>query len=190
VSGLRDALAAKQVLTTHYDIPMKPRPFIDAIVERLNEARQEAYRAKMPGAMGTKAQREKRIRETDAKAAEVKAELDACFYRQEFRGLESDADMDALYNAYPATDEQLAKAKAENEKREKAGEEPEPLPDLDLDGFNCAYVAACAVDSDLTAEEWRAALWSKQWTRADRDALFSRVHQANTYEFKVGIPFD
>lgn len=190
MSGLRAALDAKEVLTTYYDIPLKPRSVIDPIVERLQDARQEAFRANSPGAMGSKAQREKRAREADAKVAEVKAELDACFFRQEFRALESDADLDRIINAHPATDEQIATAKAENEKREAAGDDPLPVPDLDIDGFNCAYVAACAVDSDLTADEWRKQLWSKRWSRADREALFARVHQANVQEFNLGIPKD
>lgn len=179
-SPLRKALAAKQVLTTHYDIPQVPRPTIDAIIERLNEARQAAYRAHSPGATGTKAQREKTAREADAKVAEVKAEFDACFYRVEFRALKDDADMDALVNAYPATEAQKAK---------------DPEAEIDMDAFNVAYLVACVQNSDLTEDEWRAELWSDRWTAADRWnsmglGIFNKVHEANQRGFNDGINFE
>jgi hypothetical protein len=178
-NGLRAALAAKKVLTTYYDIPIVDRQTVDAIVERLQEARADVTRYRH----ADEPMFVKRFKEAQESERAVKAELDACFYRVTFRALKNDAQIDRLLNAYPATEEQIEKAKA-------AGTAEADLPDLDTDSFNVAYLVACILNSDLTADEWRAELWSDKWTEPDRAAIFARVHQANTAEFNVGIPKD
>lgn len=178
MSALRDALAAKQVLTTHYDIPIKPRPVVDEIIGRLEEARRELLMANnSQSSPGTRAA--KRVRDAEAQVAKVKTELDACFYRLHFRALKDDADMDALMLAHPPTEAQKAK---------------NPDAKVDPDPYYVALLTACAVGSDLTEEEWQAELWSERWTEADRwningTGIFNKVDEANQRGFNDGIPF-
>jgi hypothetical protein len=179
VSPLRKALAAKQVLTTYYDLPLVPRATIDKLIPPLEEARRSLLVA--PYTNGTATQKKAAVNKAAAAVEDAKAKLDACFYRVEFRGLPGDDDLDALINAYPATPEQIEKAKA-------AGAEGDDVPQIDMDPFNVAYLHACVVDSDLTEDEWREELWSDRWTPADRRAIFDRVHQANQRAASDGIP--
>lgn len=170
--GLRAALAAKQVRTETYRIPIEDWPTIEPLAEALQQARNVAYRAEMGDDAKAKAKAK-----TDVAAAQRK--VDACFWPVEFRGLTDDADFDALINAHPATPQQVAAAaKADEDK-----------PTMDLDGFNLALLVACIVDGDgMTVDDWRAELWSERWTRADRSALFATVMRANTRSFSDGIP--
>jgi len=167
--GLRAALAAKTTRVEHYDIPVVDSSTVDKIVTRLNQARQLSLMANLGD---DKAAKDRAV----AELAAVQTELDACFHRVEFTGLTSDADLDALLNAYPATAEQKAK---------------DPDATTDPDGFNLALLVACVVDGDgMTVEDWREELWSPKWTRADRNALFQAVSAANQREFSADIPKD
>lgn len=168
-SPLRAALAAKQVLTTHYDIPQKPRPFVDEIIGRLQQARQAAYIATGP-----------RKKPAEAAVAKVKAELDACFYRLELRALKDDAERDVLLSAHPPTEAQKAK---------------NPEQKVDPDPYYVSLLVACVQNSDLTEDEWRAELWSDRWTEPDRwnqngTGLFNKLDEANERGYNDGIPFE
>jgi hypothetical protein len=195
-SGLRAALAKKQVLTTHYDIPLVERTVVDEIVERLQTARRARLIA--PFGDGTDAEVRTAIRKADAAVKAAQVELDACFHRVTFRGLPGDDDLDALVNRYPPTEAQVAEAQAAIDKAKADGVAKDDLPSLpqiDPDPFNLAYLMACVQDSDLTEDEWREELWSERWTPQDRSnaqgtGIFDRVHQANQRGFNDGIPFE
>jgi Asp-tRNA(Asn)/Glu-tRNA(Gln) amidotransferase A subunit family amidase len=54
--------------------------------------------------------------------------------------------------------------------------------------FRAALVAACAVDSDLSEDEWAAELKSERWNEADRSAIFAAALSANVTPRSVTIP--
>ncbi len=167
--GLREALAAKKVRTWHYPIPITESEVVDPLSEALQIARQQAFRANL----GTD---QKAKDEAAAKVTAAKAALDACFWIVDLQGLRSGADFNALVNAYPATEEQKA---------------ADPEAEMDLDGFHVALLMASIVDGEgMTEAEWREALWSDRWTKADRDQLFSTVRLANERGFSDGISFE
>lgn len=174
--GLREALAQKKVRIEHFPIPLSDAEIIDPLAERLQLARNVALRASLDDDQKAK----------DDAAAKVKAaeaEVDKHFWKVGFKGLTSDADFDALINAHPATEAQKAAAKAD-------GTEDDVLAKMvDLDEFYLALLAVCAVDTDgMTADEWRAELWSERWTKADRKALFATVDRANRRDFSGLLP--
>ncbi len=176
MSGLRKALAAKKIRTEHYFIPIAESDVVDPLAERLQQARNAAFRAYLGDDDAEKDR-------ADSRVVEAKAEVDACFHRLDFQGLRSDADFNALVNAFPATPEQVEKANADG------ATEDDVKAMMDLDGFNVALLVACIVDGDgMTEAEWREELWSDRWTATDRKALFDRVMLANQRAFSDGIP--
>lgn len=163
--GLRAALAEKKTRVEHFDIPIADSDTVDKLVGRLNDARQALTFANISD---DKAAQNRAQAEVD----KVQAEVDACFYRVHFKGLSSDADLDALMNAHPPTDEQRDKGLAYN-------------PDT----FDLALlVASITGDDEMTEDEWRAEVYSDKWTRADRRRLFDTVTAANTQSFSDSIP--
>lgn len=188
-TSLRAALAAKQVYTTHYDIPLVTRAQIEPLAERLQQARNNVFRLRVLVADPDAKDVEKADREQEA----AQAALDACFHRLEFRGLPGDDDLDALMNAHPVTDKQIADAKAQIARAKERGDKEidESMPPYDLDAFNVALLVACVIEGDgLTEDDWREELWSDRWTPADRADLFRRVLEANRKPFSEGISKD
>lgn len=144
-SSLRSALAAKRVREAVYPIQTA-----DDTVARENLA--EAKQRRLLAGVGKDSTTEQ-VAEAEKAVQVAQAAVDACYYQLRLRGI-SAADLEALINAHP------------------------PKPDAedgsswDEDGLMPALVAACTVDSDLSADEWADELSSERWTRGDRKALF------------------
>lgn len=143
--NLRDALAAKRVRELVY-------PLAVADDTQARKRLEEARARRVLAGVG------KTVDEEDVKAAQAaedqaQAEVDACYYQLRLRGV-SAADMEALRASCP----------------------PPPDADedvtFDVEAFRPALVAACAVDSDLSAEEWAAELASDRWTVSDVASLY------------------
>jgi len=167
----------KKIRTEHFDVPIVEASVVDPLAENLRRARQAVLRAELADA-----ESDVRAR-AEASVEKAAAALDDCFWRVEFKGLADDAEWDALVNAHPAKDAQLAKWEAD-------GAEPSEKPTMDLDAFYLALLVACIVDGDgMTEADWRAELWDpERWTRADRARLFGTVRLADNRDFSAGIP--
>lgn len=164
VSPGRAALAAKRVRVEHYDIQTADQETVDAANATLERARQRLMFLTMAD--------QTRDGYTDALGAAEGAVRDAeqtlrdCFWRLELVGLRDDAERDRLTTAHPVAED---------------GEGRDLL---------VAYLAACASNIDLTAEEWAEEIAKPTWTTADRDALFQKVRLANQRSGNDTIPKD
>lgn len=144
-SSLRSALAAKRVREAVYPIAIAD----DTVArEKLAEAKQR----RLLVGVGKNSETEANA-EADKAVAAAQAEVDACYYPLRLRGI-AFSDLEALINAHPP---------GKDAPEGQAWDEDGLLPDL---------VAACAVEDDMTAEEWAKELGSERWTRGDRKALF------------------
>ena len=90
----------------------------------------------------------------------AQAALDACTWRIRFQSIPSEA-FTALLELHPRTPEQ------------PSTHQWDPVT------FQPALVAACAVDSDLTEQEWAAELGSERWSTGERNALFMQALAVN-----------
>jgi hypothetical protein len=152
MSALRDALEAKEAHVVTVRIPVAKQAIVEDRQEALREAKQRRGLAEY---------------QSDAKALEraqgaveaAQGALDACLFTIHIQGLTDDGDYDALIT-----------------KNTAAGDDGE----LDWDAFCLDLLAACVLDSDLTADDWRKELWQPKWTRAERAELFRAVNAANT----------
>ena len=161
-SPLREALAAKTSLRTHFDIAVAGTEEIETATRRLNAMRQ------MEAA--TLLSDDDDVRAKGAQAAEdAQQARDALFHRIWFRGLPYE-EFDALVALHPPTDEQ-AKASA-----------------VWGDTFELALFAEAAEDSDLTAEEWETEL--STWTQAERSQAIRAALEAQRQTLAHFIPKD
>jgi hypothetical protein len=143
--NLREALAAKRVREAVYPLAVED----DAEPrKRLEEARARRILAGIG-----KDPEEEALAAARAEEAAAQADVDACYHPLRLRGL-SAADMEALRQACPP----------------KPGEADGDEFDEDL--FRPGLIAACAVDSDLSAEEWAEELTSDRWTLGDVATLY------------------
>ena len=142
--SLRAALAAKRVREAVYPLA----------VEDDLEPRKRLEEARARRLMLSVSRQRDEAAIADARAEEDAAQtaVDACYYPLRLRGLGA-ADLEALRQAYPP--------KPDDEDA-----------DFDEDAFRPALIAACAVDSDLSGEEWAAELSSDRWTLADVASLY------------------
>lgn len=145
MKSLREALAAKRVRETVYPLAVADDTEARARLE-------EAKRRRLIVGVG-KPDDDPAVVEAQAAVDAAQAEVDACYYPLRLRGIPP-ADLEALIAAHPP----------------KPGAPEDAM--WDKDSLLPHLVAACAVDSDLTAEEWAAEFASGRWTRGDVDALF------------------
>lgn len=163
-SSLRAALAAKKSLRTHFDLAIVDGDVIEAAQRRLEVARQMAAAVMLQDDPDVTAR-------ADEVLARAEAERDACFHRIYFRGLH-ETEFDALVQLHPPTAEQAADQWLWN-------------PDT----FNLGLLEACAVDSDLTAQEWAEEIADvERWTRADKKQLISMCLAANQQTMADAVP--
>lgn len=162
--SLRDALARKRQRETFYDLeiadPTEPR-------EKYEAARAALRLAEMRH--GKDSDEAAEARESLSAA---RAEWSACTYRITFRNLPSD-EYEALVAAHPPTKEQQDKG-----------------DQWDRATFAPALIAACAVDSDMSEDEWVEELKSDRWPVADRDAVFLKALGANLEPRSATVPKD
>lgn len=96
-----------------------------------------------------------------------------------FRGL-TDDEWDALISAHPPTEEQQAKEKADDVPAEQRQL-------VNAKTFLPAALAVCALDSDLSEEDWIAELASDRWTSGERSALLRAVNEATNAQPGPGV---
>ncbi len=87
----------------------------------------------------------------------------ACFHKLSFRPMDP-AEFDALLSEH-TNDE-----------------------DVDWHALAPPLLAACTVDSDLSAEEWAAELASGRWSSADVMGVARAAFDANGRAYTVGVP--
>ena len=95
-----------------------------------------------------------------------------------FRGL-TDEERDALISAHPPTPEQEVADQ---------GKPEEERASINRATFTPAALAVCALDSDLTEEEWTAELTSDRWTAGEKLALYKAIVAATNAEPAPGLP--
>lgn len=160
--SLRDALARKQRRTTTYEM----------VVEDPSDAEQAYDRAQAEHRMTVLRHGED---SDEARAAQVRLDeaadaVRACVVPLRFGSLAAHR-FEELVAEHPPTEEQAKDGAQWGET------------------FEVALIAACALDSDLTVEEWQAELASDYWSRANRSALFATALAANVTPRSVSLPF-
>lgn len=154
-SSLRAALAAKTKLRTYFDLAVVPSEQVEAAKQRVDIANQLVAATLLSPDADVRAR-------AQGELDEAKAALSACFHRIWFSGL-NDTEFDALVALHPAT---------------KAQEADKWL--WNPDTFNYALLEACAVDSDLTAEEWEVEVNDgTRWSRADKSRVIAAALACN-----------
>ncbi len=167
--GLRAALAAKQVRTSYYDIPVVSSGEADRAGERLTRAKGQLELARLR-------KEPEVIAVCQTAYDEAKAERDGCFHRVVFAPLGPN-EWDRFLTEHTAA----ADKDADDEAKKEADER-----------FFFALVARAVVDGDgMTAEEWRGELSDeKRWPAADVLAFRRVVFSSQDRDFSDGIPKD
>lgn len=147
--SIREQLARKRVRRETYLLAVDDDTDAQA---RLTQARQDLVLA----GLGKGDDNPAKAR-AQAAVEQAQAAVDACYVPLIFQGLPA-SEFEALTAAHPSK-----------------SDDPDEV--WDKDGLTPDLVAACLVDNDMTAEEWRAELAG--WTRGDLDALFVTAMRAN-----------
>lgn len=164
----RDRLAAARWRSRWFPVPLGDPEEVEAALRRLAAARS-----------WVDVSEDEHLADAKAKVEEAKTALDGLVEWLEIRPLKSDADVDALMNAHPATEQQKQTAK-------DAGL---PEPAMDVDGWNFALFLGSVVGADdMTEQEWRDML--EGWPRPERLNLYEMVREANTQTSYTAIPKD
>lgn len=164
-SPLRQALAKKTSLRTYFDFALVDVETVERVSRKLQAARQLEHGAMLSDNPDVKTR-------AAAVLAEIEAERDACFHRIWFRGLGSD-EWDALVDLHPPTPEQAKDGAAWNDET-----------------FNYGLLEATAIDSDLSADDWRRELADEKWTNADRRQLVLAAVRAQRQTLADQVPKD
>lgn len=174
MSSLRDRLAKKRAHSTSLTFPIGEEG--QAAKAELDDAENNERLVDMvaKGENGKAARQRATTRVTKAKRAYEKHSVTI-----HFRGL-TDDEWDALISAHPPTDEQQQKERDDN-----VPEEQRSL--VDLATFLPAALAVCALDSDLSEEDWTVELASGRWTRGEKLALSNAVQQATNAQPAPGV---
>lgn len=172
MSSLREKLARKRANSAERTYPVGPEG--EAAKAELASAENALQFAKLVPGDG----RQQALKEAEERLEAAKAAYADNSVTIRVRGLTED-ERDALMTAHPRTPEQEAKDKELPEDQRS---------DLDTDGFLAAALAVCAVDSDLTEEEWAVELASTRWTAGEKSDLFGAVVTATNAEPGPGIP--
>ena len=172
-SPLRAALAAKTVYRTYFDMSIVDTEVAEKAKRELAQFEQMLLALRLSGSSDDAAAHEAFLERAQEQVDQAQAKVDACYHRIWFHGL-GFTEFDALVALHPPTAEQAKDKWAWN-------------PDT----FNYALVAACAIDSDLTAGEWKAELEdADRWSRADRAQLLSEALAANRQTMADAVPKD
>lgn len=162
MASLREALARKRQRETFYDVLVDDPT---AAEEQHDAARQEFRLATL-----RHGQDSEEAKAAQAKVDEARAALSACSYRLTFHNLAPDV-FEALVAAHPPSKEQQDDGDQWNAAT-----------------FTPALVAACAVDSDMTEQEWIDELNSDRWSVADRNGVFLAALSCNISPRSVTVP--
>jgi hypothetical protein len=170
--GLRDQLAKKRAHRTSLTFPLGEDG--ERAKAALEESQQRLVLAQV------RAKDDAAIRAADQAVRRARTKYTKVSLTIEFRGL-TEEERDTLMAAHPATDEMRVEDadKDEDEKR-----------DINRKTFLPAALEVCALESDLTEEEWADELSSDRWTAGEANALFKAVVSATHEEPTAGIPKD
>jgi hypothetical protein len=158
--SLREALASKRSQQTHYDLVVGDTAEHEAALQAADrDLRLARLREDEPAAAAA------------SEAADAaRAGLQACLHRVHFRNLEPDV-FEALIGAHPPTKKQRDDGERWNS-----------------DTFRPALIAACAVDGELTEQEWAEELTQPRWSHSDREEIFAAALAANVVPRSLSIP--
>jgi hypothetical protein len=176
VTSLREQLAHKRAHSTSLTFPLgeageRAKAELEAAHTGLEYAR--LINSKTPNADVIK-RAQQRLTKAEREYAKPENSLTI-----RFRGLTED-ERDALISAHPVTDEQKAKDEADEVPKEERSQ-------INRAGFTPAALAVCALDSDLTEEEWVAELASDRWTAGEKLALYRAIVSATDQEPAPGV---
>lgn len=159
MGNLRHALKRKRQRETFYDI----------VIDDPTEAEERVTAAQSALRLaGLRDDDEAKVA-AQAELDEARAALSACVHRVVFHNLPADAFED-LIGAHPP----------QKDKKD--------TDTWDARTFRPALIAACAVDSDMTEQEWAEELASERWNEADVDAIFMAALSANVTPRSVTVP--
>lgn len=161
MSAFRARLKAKKHRTTTYDMVIVDDQVAGEAETNLAGAERDLRRAKVSGD-------EAEIAAAEEALEQAKAAVRACYDTLLFRALPSH-EFEALISAHEPTKEQ-----------QKDGAQ------WNTDTFPPALLAACAVDSDMSEQEWAEEL--SPWSVADRNAVFSAALSANVTARSLTLP--
>jgi hypothetical protein len=180
--SLRAALKNRVTNETEYRVPLVPIAEARRVWEELSQARQTAQageflRAKERGEGGApSADIERAISAAEASAEQLQKRFDDMFYIVRFRAMPSD-DFDALVQLHQPTDGEV----------QEATEQRVDKPLWNDLTFYPELLERCAVNSELSAEEWAEEL--KGWTRAERKEVQARALEANIRSYSTALGF-
>lgn len=158
--NLREALASKRSQQTHYDIVVGESAEHEVALQAATaDLRHATLREDQPAIDAARVSLE-----------EARAALQACLHRVHFTNLEPDV-FEALIGTHQPT-------KAQREAGDRWNDST----------FRPALIAACAVESDMTEEDWVAELSSKRWSHADREEIFGAALAANVVPRSLSVP--
>lgn len=155
---LRAALSAKRGNETSFDLTVADPTEAEAELERVSRDLRLAQL------------RDDDLAEYEAAEQAAKDTLAACFFRLRFRNMPAH-EFEALVGEHEASEEDAEQGEV-----------------WDREGLTPALLAACAVDSDLTAEEWATELASERWNAADKLAVYRAALDANIKTRSAGLP--
>jgi hypothetical protein len=160
VTSLREQLARKRAHSTSLTFPLGEAG------ERAKTVLEDAERTLQLGKITAKGNT------AVTKPFEAKVKRARAMYAKNsvtitFRGL-TEEERDALIAAHPPTADQQAK-----EKKEDVPAEQRSL--VDRATFTPAALAICALESDMSEQDWVAELASDRWTAGEKKALFDAV---------------
>lgn len=157
---LRAALAAKRSTETWFDLQVSDSTEAEQTLEQASRQ----LRLALLTSEG--------VAEAEAAEQAAREALAACFHRLRFHNLPAH-EFEALVGEHEASPEDAEQGEVWNRKT-----------------LTPALLAACAVDSDLTAEEWAAELASERWNAADLLGVYRAALDANVKQRSASLPKD
>jgi len=178
-TGLRDQLARKRAKVVTAYFPLDEAG--EKAVQRLEQAQKELQFGNVIKArQGDKSTLD--IAALEQSVADAEAERDKHCLALRFRGLSED-ERDALASEYLPDD---IPADLKGEDRRKA----EEANAAKVKEWTYHAMAAAVLDSDLTADEWKAELTSERWSAGDVITCRDAIQRAYGAQPADGIPKD
>ena len=172
MSSLREQLARKRAHSTSLTFPLGDAgEDAKSELEKAEQTLQLGQIAAKGNAVATKPLEDKLKK---ARAAYARNSVTITF-----RGL-TEEERDALIAAHPPTEEQ--------EKRDKDNDVPEEQRSMvDRATFTPAALAICALNSDMSEQDWIKELASDRWTAGEKKALFDAIVTATNAQPAPGL---
>lgn len=168
MTSLREQLARKRAHTTSLTFPLGEQ---GEQAKAELDAAENAERLASIVAKGEDAEQAVKRAEERTKKARRAYEKHSVTIR--FRGL-TEEERDALMSAHPPAEDQSDKPEDEQET-------------VNRRTFLPAALAVCALDSDLSEEDWAAELGSDRWTAGEKASLLTAVITATNAQPSPGV---